>query len=280
MPTPTVPAFTAIGAGVKDLLAGSTKSGAFVLDNKVSYSGTTSSGLNVAITALTKGDKVEPTLKATYGKGTYSADMTYDAAGKVLMNTAIADVLLPGLKLSGSITLPDVNSAKASLDYAFPFLSSKATVTLASKPVVDVQATTGYKDVIVGVETGFDTAKSAVTKYNVAVGYHAPDFQLAVSLLDQLGSVKVGYVHNVSSTTKVGAEVLRALASGNTTVNLGYARTFASGALGKAKIDNTGLLTTVYETRLASGEKVAASFQVQATDLSKPVKYGFAIDLA
>ena len=119
-----------------------------------------------------------------------------------------------------------------------------------------------------------------VSKYNIAVGYHAPDFQLALNVLDQLGTVKVGYAHNVSSSTRVGAEVQRKLTSGDTTINLGYAKTFATGALGKVKLDNTGLLTALYETRLSSGEKVGGSFQVQATDLSKPVKYGFAIDLA
>ncbi len=153
-----------------------------------------------------------------------------------------------------------------------------------------------------------------MNKYNFAIGYHAPDFQLAVNVLDQLSSVRVGFAQNVSSTTKVGArlrswlgspstlrvrlaselrltlaracspqvgaEVTRKLASGDTSINLGYSKSLASGALAKFKIDNTGLLTALYETKLASGEKVAGAFQVQATNLSAPLKYGFALDLA
>jgi len=275
-----IPAYADIGKAVGDLLKGSSKSGAFQLDHKVTYTGTTSSGLNVTLTAITKGDKVEPSLKAAYAKRGYSADITYDGSAKIAVNSSVADALLPGLKLSGSVALPDPNTAKASLEYSFPYLSTKATVALTSKPLVDVVASTGYKDVLVGVEAGFDTAKSAVSKYNVAVGYHAPDFQLVVSLLDKLQTVKVGYAHNVSSTTKVGAEVLRKLASGDTTVSLGYSKALASGALAKLKLDNTGVLSALYETKLTSGEKVAGSIQVQATDLSKPVKYGFAVDLA
>ncbi len=42
-----------------------------------------------------------------------------------------------------------------------------------------------------------------VSKYNIAVGYHTADFQLAVSVLDLLGTVKVGYAHNVNSSLKV-----------------------------------------------------------------------------
>lgn len=35
-----------------------------------------------------------------------------------------------------------------------------------------------------------------VSKYNLAVGYHAADFQLAVSVLDKLQTVKVGGLHS------------------------------------------------------------------------------------
>ena len=35
-----------------------------------------------------------------------------------------------------------------------------------------------------------------------------------------------------------------------------------------------------YETKLSSGEKVSSSLQLHATDLSKPVKYGFSVDLS
>lgn len=54
-----IPAYADIGKAVGDLLKGSAKAGAFQLDNKVTYSGATSSGLNVTITGVTKGDKVE-----------------------------------------------------------------------------------------------------------------------------------------------------------------------------------------------------------------------------
>lgn len=85
----------------------------------------------------------------------------------------------------------------------------------------------------------------------------------------------------MSASTKVGAEVVRKLDStGATTINLGYSKLLASGSLAKLKLDNTGVLSALYETKLTTGEKVAGSLQLQATDLSKPVKYGFAVDLA
>ncbi len=158
-----VVAYADVGKAVADLFKGSAKSGAFNLDNKVTYQGATSSGLNVTLTAVTKGDKVEPTLKAAYGKGNYSADISVDGSGsKAALNFGVANVL-PGLKLTGSVALPDPNSGKASVEYTgLAQLSTKATVTLTSSPVVEVVASTGVKDVILGVEAGYDTAKSAV----------------------------------------------------------------------------------------------------------------------
>lgn len=47
-----------------------------------------------------------------------------------------------------------------------------------------------------------------------------------------------------------------------------------------AQVDNKGLMSCLYEAKLTSGEKVAGSLQLQATDLSQPVKYGFAVDLS
>lgn len=175
-----------IGKAVNELLKGSAKSGAFQLDNKVSYAGTTSAGLNVTLTAVTKGDKVEPTLKAAYSKKGYSADVTYDGSAKISVNSSVADVLLPGLKLSGSVALPDPNSAKVSADYSFPYLSTKATVALTSKPVIDVVASTGYDKFIFGVEAGFDTGKSAVRERLMRPAWAAPSvYQPRAHLLAQ-----------------------------------------------------------------------------------------------
>lgn len=130
------------------------------------------------------------------------------------------------------------------------------------------------------ISNAFPPSFIQVNKYNVAVGYHAADFQLYVSVLDKLQTVKVGYAHNVNSSVKVGAEVQRKLSSGETNVTLAYSKALTSGALAKVKIDNTGVLSALYETKLNSGEKVTGSLQLQATDLSKPAKYGFAVDLS
>mmetsp|Transcript_38711 Transcript_38711/g.86097 ORF Transcript_38711/g.86097 Transcript_38711/m.86097 type:complete len:277 (+) Transcript_38711:122-952(+) len=275
MPTP---AYSDIGKANKELLSGTAKAGAFQFDPKLSFTSTTSNGVSFAVNATKKGDKVDGTLKVSYAHKKYSADATVDPAGKVAVTASLSD-LAPGLKFSGSAVLPDPTSAKVGLDYSFPYLTLKSSVALTSAPLVDVSASTGYKNFLLGGETAYDTAKSTVSKYNVGIGYHAADFQVAAFLTDKASTAKLVYAHNVTKSQVVGAEVVRKLSGGDTTFTLGYSKKLESGALTKVKIDNAGVLAALYETKLSTGEKVAGALQLQATDLSKPVKYGFSLDL-
>ena len=75
-----------------------------------------------------------------------------------------------------------------------------------------------------------------MTKYNIAAGYHAGDHQIAAFLTDKAATAKLAYSHNVNSSTTVGAEVVRKIASGETTFTLGYAKKLSSGALAKIKV--------------------------------------------
>jgi voltage-dependent anion channel protein 2 len=172
------------------------------------------------------------------------------------------------------------------VDYVMPYLSLKSSIALTSAPVFDVAAATSYKSFLLGAEAAFDTGKSKVTKSNVALGYSSSDYSIACVLsdvgtgADLFSAAKLSYAHTVSPTTSAGAEITRKIASGDTSFALAYSKKLESGASSKVKIDNTGALTGYYETKLVSGEKVASSLQVQVTDLAKPLKFGFAVDLA
>ena len=57
-----------------------------------------------------------------------------------------------------------------SAEYAIPHLTLKSAVGLTNQPKVDLAATTGYKDVVVGGEATYDSAKGQVTKWAAGVG--------------------------------------------------------------------------------------------------------------
>jgi voltage-dependent anion channel protein 2 len=52
-----------------------------------------------------------------------------------------------------------------------------------------------------------------------------------------------------------------------------------NGALAKFRLDNTGIASALYETELKPNHKLAISSQFNATDLNKPPKLGFALDI-
>ena len=67
---------------------------------------------------------------------------------------------------------PDLWSLRAQLsaEYAIPHLTLKSAVGLTNQPKVDLAATTGYKDIVVGGEATYDSAKGQVTKWAAGVG--------------------------------------------------------------------------------------------------------------
>lgn len=103
--------------------------------------------------------------------------------------------------------------------------------------------------------------------------------QVAAFVTDKMSTLKLSYAHNLTPTSTVGAEVTRKLSSSDTAFALAYAKKLQTGCLTKAKIDNSGLLSLLYETKLNGGEKIAGCLQLSATDFTKPPKYGFALDL-
>jgi voltage-dependent anion channel protein 2 len=61
------------------------------------------------------------------------------------------------------------------------------SVGLTTQPKVTLSAASGYRNIVFGAEAAYDTAKSTVSNYGLALGLHAGDSQLAVHL--QVGLV-------------------------------------------------------------------------------------------
>jgi voltage-dependent anion channel protein 2 len=98
---------------------------------------------------------------------------------------------------------------------------------------------------------------------------------------DKLETVKLVAAHNVSKDKALAAEIVRPVAGGDVTFNLGISRRLENGALLKTKLDHTGLLSALYEQRLATGERFVLSSQLDTLNVGgKAPKVGFALDLA
>jgi voltage-dependent anion channel protein 2 len=151
---------------------------------------------------------------------------------------------------------------------------------------MNIAAAAKFKNYILGGDVEYASSKaSPVTKYSLGMGYNAPDFQAAAFYLEKADekkskAVQLSYVHHLSATQSVGGEVTKSLSSEETpTFTLGYSRRLENNALAKVKLTSGGIMSLLYETKMMGGEKLSGSFMCDVTDLSKPVKYGFSLDL-
>lgn len=269
-----------VGKSVREILYGTPKEGTFIYDQKVTYATKTADGVALTLTAVRKDDKADLSLRSVYNYGNYGFTAIFNTSDKVNV-TATIDKVAPGVKVGLAATLPDTQSGKLLVDYVNKKVHVKSSVGLTTQPKVTLSAATGYKSLVFGAEGAYDTAKSVVSNYGLAVGLHAGDSQLAVHLQDKLETVKIVAAHNVSADKALAAEITRPVAGGDVAFNLGIARRLENGALLKTKIDHKGALSALYEQRLSTGERVVFSTQLDTLALSsKAPKVGFALDLA
>eukprot|EP00877_Chromochloris_zofingiensis_P004036 jgi/Chrzof1/13633/Cz08g05060.t1 len=274
-----VPAFYDIGKAAKDVLLGS-KEGVFQFDQKFSVATKTADGVALTVAAVNKGDKADLSLRTVYNYKNYGLTAIFNTSDKVAV-TASIDNIAPGLKATLSATLPDSSSGKLAVDYINPYVNVRSTIGLTSSPKVTLAAASGVQNIIYGGEATFDTAKSVLSGYSVGVGYHAADSQFAAMLADRLETVKIMAAHNVSRDKSLAVEISRPVRGGDVDFNVGVQKRLDNGALLKAKIDNRGLLSALYEQRLATGEKFALTSQLDTLNVgAKPAKVGVAFELA
>lgn len=268
-----------IGKSVRDILYGA-KDGVFQYDQKFSYATKTADGVALTLAAIRKDDKADLSLRTVYNVNNYGLTAVFNTSDKVAV-TATVDKIAPGVKLGLSATLPDTQSGKLLLDYVNDRVHVKSSVGLTTQPKVTLSAATGYKNLVFGGEASYDTAKSTISNYGLALGLHAGDSQLAVHLQDKLETLRFVAAHNVTKDKMLAAEITRPVAGGDVKFNLGIARRLENGALLKTKVDHNGLLSALYEQRLATGEKVVLSTQLDTLNYGgKAPKVGFALDLA
>merc|ERR1711934_383084 len=259
--------FDALGKAAKDLLGGG-----FQLNQKVTATTKTDTGVDFTVSGVKKDEKLDGDIKASYKTSDYSADI------KVTASIAYSK-LFPGLKVALNGSIPDKASGKLSFDYSgCANYIIKGNVGLTSTPKAEVSVTVGHSGLSAGAEAGYCTKASAVTKWGIGAAYAASDYKCALLVADKGDTLKASYVHSVSASTTVGGEVVRKFAKATTTFTLGAAHKLENGASTKAKIDNTGIASILYEQEFAPKSKTAVTLQFDTMNLNKSARVGVAFD--
>mmetsp|Transcript_35749 Transcript_35749/g.43153 ORF Transcript_35749/g.43153 Transcript_35749/m.43153 type:complete len:272 (+) Transcript_35749:88-903(+) len=264
-----MPAFANIGQVAKDILTGG-----FQYDHKVTVATKTAGGATVTCGGKKKGEGISGDVKVAHSlvKGVL-AEGTITSAGKIDAKMAM-DEVAPGLKCSVSASIPDKDSGKLSFDYGKSDYGVKGDVGLRGSPKVDLSAAASFSPYLLGAAIAYDSAKGSLTKYDAGVQYKTSDFTAALLIADKLDTVKVSYVQSVNKETSVALEVCRKLSKGTTSIALGGSQKLAGGAVTKASLNNTGVISLLYQQDLRSNTVGIASACFDAKNLDKSAKVG------
>jgi len=165
-----------------------------------------------------------------------------------------------------------------SFNFTKPLYTLNGNVGLTSTPKAECSMSVGHGGLSVGAEAGYCTKTTSVTKWSLGAAYVASDYKCALIVGDKGDSVKASYVHTVSADTSVGGEVVRKFGADSTTFTVGAAHKLENGASTKAKIDNSGIASLLYEQEFAPKSKTAVTLQFDTMNLNKSAKVGVAMD--
>merc|ERR1711970_1130772 len=219
-------------------------------------------GVDFTVSGVKKDDALDGDIKASYKASGYSADIKVAADPKVTSSIAYSQ-LFPGLKVALNGSIPDKASGKLSFDFTKPLYTVKGNIGLTSTPKAECSVSVGHAGLSVGAEAGYCTKSAAVTKWSLGAAYAASDYKCALIVADKGDTVKASYVHTVSDFT---------------TFTLGAAHKLENGASTKAKIDNTGIASILYEQEFAPKSKTAVTLQFDTMNLNKSARVGVAFD--
>lgn len=288
--------YTEVGRFARDILYGTAAEGRFSLDNRVTISSRTASGVSFNAVAVNAPANTNITLVGAYsGKGW---------GGNAVLTGRIAEIeaynssLSPGILLSTSATLLPNNTAtqKVGLEWSSKAAHLKTSVSVAAKPTASASFAVAHQQVAVGGEAFYDhsdPAKSA-TNWSLGGGWHTPDGQVAVFLTRGGAAVKAVVAGKVDERLSVAGEAIKSLMDKNSApaFSLGAAYRvpgFAgpTSGLAKLKFDSDGSITGLFQdyslvregANTARGPKIGVSAQVDAFNLNRAPKVGVSIDI-
>lgn len=247
-------------------------------DRKFSIS-TQTNGLAITSTTLQKGGLSVGDVTAQYKYNNAVIDIKVDTQSNIATTLTLNDVL-PSTKSIASMKVPDYNSGKLELQYSHEHAGIGTSVSLNKHPILDVSATFGTLNTVLGVEGGYDTFTGEVTKYNVGVSMTKPDFRTSVILTEKGDLIKASYVHYVEQVrTTTVVEFTNRFSEEGSTLTVGGSCQVDDLTLIKLKLNNQGNFGAVlqHEFKPKSMLTMAADFDYNSLDTNP--KFGLSLAL-
>lgn len=236
----------------------------------------TSSGVKFSVNAkqLVKEGPLQANVETRIADKATGLALTQGWSNQNRLNTKIEFFnFVPGLKTDLMTTcVPDGSkTAKVNLSFVQPFFAARGIFDILNKPSFVGNLTLAHEGIVGGAEFGYDINAAAISRYAVALGYSAKDYNLGISINDaQLTTAS--FFQNVSRALQVGAKASMnpKLASN---VNIEFATRYLPDSTSqvKAKITDAGKLTLSYKQDIRPGITLGVGASLDALKLDEPV---------
>lgn len=180
--------------------------------------------------------------------------------------------LTKGLKFEAISTLVPEKQAKNTLlaaTFKAPSLHVRQFVDVFKGPLLTADAVIGRDGFLFGAESAYDVREKKLSRYNLAAGFYAPDYAVALHALGNLSTFSASYYHRVNSDIEASARATYdSKASNNVNLEVGTKTYLDNAAFVKAKINNSGILALGYAQALRPGVKATFGLALDTLKLA------------
>ncbi|KAI8837642.1 eukaryotic porin/Tom40 [Chytriomyces cf. hyalinus JEL632] len=166
---------------------------------------------------------------------------------------------------------------------------TRSSVDLFAKagPTIHTDAIIGSEGFLLGGDVAYSVNDAALQRYNVAIGYTTPEYQVGLHATNKFSHCSAAYHHKVNKTVEAGAKAIwKKAASDSVSIEVGTkyvldCQTFVkANDFAHAKIDNAGRLGLGYWKALRLGVKLGLGGLFDTTRLHENVhRVGFSLTL-
>lgn len=207
-------------------------------------------------------------------KNGFALTQAWSTANVLRNHVELDGHIAKGLKLElVSTLLPDKQAKNAvfSSTYKQPGVHTRQFLDLFKGPTFTADAVVGRDGFLAGAETSYDVKGGKISRYNLALGYNAPEYAVTLHGLGNLSTYSASYYHRVNADIEAGARATydaKNAADGKVNLEVGTKAYLDNAAFVKAKINNLGVLCLGYTQALRPGVKASLGLALDTAKLA------------
>ncbi|KAJ3239601.1 Mitochondrial porin [Chytriomyces hyalinus] len=282
----SVPHYGDFGKSLNDLLSKDYPVG----HAKLEVNTTTSNGIKFTVTGAKDNNNgaIVSEIKTKYSDKSRGLTVTehWNAKNVIGAQVELQDAIAAGVKLDITGSIHPSNGAKngkVAVEFKQPNIFTRSSVDLFAKagPTIHTDAIIGSEGFLLGGDVAYSVNDAALQRYNVAIGYTTPEYQVGLHATNKFSHFSAAYHHKVNKTVEAGAKAIwNKAASDSVSIEVGTKYVLDNQTFVKAKIDNVGRLGLGYSQVLRPGVKLGLGGLFDTTRLHENVhRVGFSLSL-